>query len=164
MPVLAMHAILSILTQETERYRDYTVLPLEHHAAADSSTDLIGDVHIVDSNGTLFEGYEIKHNIQITSSLIQTSFDKLKTTPVTRFYILTTYHHDDYSQFAPGIQNVAQTHGCQLIVNGVDRTLMYYLRLIGDTREFINKYVSNLETDLSVPFQLKQAWNDIVEG
>lgn len=162
LPVLSIHAILSILARETDRYRNCTVLPLEQHNAADTRTNLIGDVNVVDSNGSLFEGYEIKHNIQITSSLIQTSYEKLEATPVERFYILTTYPHEDYSEFDPDVRRVAQAHGCQLIVNGVDRTLSYYLRLIESTREFVDAYVTNLETDPSITFQLKEAWNEIV--
>ena len=162
LPVLAMHAILSILLNETERYRNCTLLPLEHHTAADARTDLIGDVHITDENDALFEGYEVKHNIPITSSLIENSFEKLKTTPVKRFYILTTYEHDSYSEFTQDIQNVAQTHGCQLILNGVDPTLRYYLRLLNETSRFIDEYVSNLEKDQSVTYHLKQEWNKIV--
>ena len=162
LPVLAMHAILSVLGRETGRYENCTVLPLEHHNTADTRIDLIGDVNINDVNDILFEGYEIKHNIPITSDLIQTSFEKLRTTPVQRFYILTTYPHLDYTEFEPDILRVAQEHGCQLIVNGVDQTLRYYLRIIGNTRDFVDAYVTNLETDPSITFQLKEAWNEIV--
>ena len=162
LPVLAVHAILTILAREVDRYDSCTILPLEHHNTADTRTDLIGDVHILDANNTLFEGYEVKHNIAISSDLIQASFEKLRTTPVQRFYILTTYYHDSYAEFEPDIQQVAQAHGCQLIVNGVDPTLRYYLRLIGSTREFVDAYVTNLETDPSVTFQSKEAWNEIV--
>ena len=49
-----------------------------------------------------------------------------------------------------------------MIVNGVAPTLQYYLRLIGSTREFVDAYVTNLETDPSVTYQIKQAWNEIV--
>ena len=134
------------------------------HTAADRRADLIGDIHILDANDTLFEGYEIKHNIPISSGLIQTSFEKLRNTPVQRFYLLTTYRHDDYSEFEPAIRQVAQAHGCQLIVNGIAPTLRYYLRLIQDPRGFVNEYVSLLETDPAATFQLKQAWNEIVAG
>ena len=162
LPVLGVHAILSVLAREAKRYHNCTVLPLEHHNTADARTDLIGDVHIVDANNTLFEGYEVKHNVPITSALIQTSIEKLRTTPVQRFYILTTYPHNDYADFEPDIQRVAQEHGCELIVNGIDRTLLYYLRLIGNTRDFVDAYVTNLESDPSITFQLKEAWNEIV--
>ena len=163
LPVLAIHAIVSILAPGMERYRNCIILPLEHHNAADTRTDLIGDINIVDGDDALFEGYEIKHNIRITPEIIETSFQKFQTTPVKRFYILTTYPHEDYAEFLPEVRRVAQTHGCQLIVNGVDRTLLYYLRLLRDTGQFINEYVSNVETDPTITFQLKEAWNSIVQ-
>ena len=163
LPVLVMYAILSIVAREFERYRGCTVLPLEQQNAA-AQANLIGDVNVVDTNGMLFEGYEIKHNIPITAELIRTSYEKFRGVPVPRFYILTTYPHADYAEFEPDIRRIAQTHGCQLIVNGVDRTLYYYLRLIGNTGAFLDAYVTSLENDPSVTFQLKEAWNAIVAG
>ena len=162
LPILAIHSAMTIIAQEFERYTNYTVLPLEHHNTADFRTDLIGDVNIVDANNDLFEGYEIKHNIPISSSLIQTSLDKFRGTQVQRFYILTTYHHDSYAEFEPDIQRIAQAQGTQLIVNGVYPTLRYYLRLIKSTDEFVSGYVSRLQTDPSVTYQMKEAWNEII--
>ena len=164
LPVLAMHAVLVILARELDRYRDCRVLPLERHTTADSRTNLIGDIHVLDADETLFEAYEIKHGIPITAGMIQDSFEKLRVTPVRRFYILTTHSRADYSEFDPDVRRIAATHGCQLILNGVDQTLLYYLRLIRETREFIHQYVSNLESDESVSFQLKEAWNRIAQS
>lgn len=162
LPVLAVHSILTVLTRETERYRNCCLLPLEAHTSADSRSSLVGDINILDKNGTFFEGYEIKHNVPISTELIQTSFQKIKTTPVKVFYILTTYIHENYDEFKPSVEYIAQSHGCQLIVNGVDRTLLYYLRLVGDTRSFIDQYVSHLETDDAITYELKDNWNKIV--
>ena len=164
LPVLALHAILTVLASETERYRGCEVLALESHTAADARSRMIGDVNIVDAERRLFEGYEIKHGIQISESLIQDSFKKLQTTPVDRFYILTTYPHEDYAEFDDIIRRVGQIHGCQLIVNGVLPTLKYYLRLIGSTRSFIDAYVSHLEKDSVISYQIKEKWNRIVES
>ncbi len=161
LPVLAVHAILSVLSRELNRYSECKLLPLEAHTTADSRSNLIGDISVIDGNDTLFEGYEIKHNVPISSELIRSSFAKLQTTPVKVFYILTTYPHDNYDEFRNDIELVAKTHGCQLIVNGVDRTLLYYLRLIGDTRSFIDAYVSHLETDAAITFDLKEYWNQL---
>ncbi len=162
LPVLAMHAILTVLARETERYRNCQLLPLEAHTSADSRSHLVGDINVLDGNGTFFEGYEIKHNVPINTELIQTSFQKIKTTLVKVFYILTTYSHENYEAFKPEIDHIAHSHGCQLIVNGVDRTLLYYLRLVGDTRSFIDQYVSHLENDDAITFELKNNWNKIV--
>ena len=164
LPVLAIHAVLGILGRETSRYRNHIVLPLEPHNAADTRTNLIGDVNVVDANGVMFEGYEIKHGIPVTQDLIDTSFAKIQTTPVQRYYILTTFPHSDYAEFDPAIRRVAQSHGCQLIINGVDQTLKYYLRLVGDAREFVDAYVTHLESDPSITFALKEAWNQVVSG
>ena len=76
--------------------------------------------------------------------------------------MLTTYPHEDYSEFDADIQHIAQSHGCQFIVNGVDRTLLYYLRLIGDPSDFVDEYVTHLESDSSITFVLKEGWNAIV--
>ena len=160
--MLALHAIVSVLVREVERYRGCKLLPLQAHTTADSRSDLIGDIIIVDAEESVFEAYEIKHNVRITSELINATFGKLQTTPVQRFYILTTYPHESYDEFEHEILRVAQSHGCQLIVNGVDRTLLYYLRLIGSTRSFIDAYVTHLESDSVVNFQLKERWNQIV--
>ncbi len=164
LPVLALHAMLSVLLRETERYRACKLLALESHTTADSRSDHIGDIVILDADDAVFEGYEIKHNVRVTSDLIQTSFEKLRTTPARRFYILTTFPHESYDEFDADIRHIAQTHGCQLIVNGVDRTLLYYLRLIGSTRSFIDAYVTHLESDPVVNFQLKDRWNEIVSS
>ena len=161
LPVLALHAIMTALCRELERYSGCKLLPLEAHTTADSRSKLIGDINILDSKNTLFEGYEIKHKVPIASDLIRTSFAKLQTTPVKVFYILTTYPHLSYDEFKPDIDLIAKTHGCQLIVNGVDRTLLYYLRLIDDTRSFIDAYVSLLESDAAITYDLKEYWNQL---
>lgn len=162
LPVLAIHAVLRIMARETERYDNCRILPLESHTTSDKRADRIGDIVIVDSEGDLFEGYEIKHNIPVTSDMIRTSYEKFKTTPVKRFYILTTHRHDDYAEFNSDIERVATEHGCQLVVNGVDRTLLYYLRLVNDVNEFVEEYASSFRDDQSVTLRLKKGWNDIV--
>ena len=164
LPTLAIHAILTVLAREADRYENCEVLPLEHHNAADSRTRSIGDVSVADAEGNPFEGYEIKHNIRITHNLVSDSVEKFRTTPVQRYYILTTHIREDYSEFDERIKQVADSHGCQLIVNGVEHTLLYYLRLIKGTRDFVNEYVSNVETDPSISFDLKMAWNEIVQS
>ena len=164
LPTLAIHAILTVMAREMDRYENCEVLPLEHHNAADSRTRSIGDVGVADAEGNPFEGYEIKHNILITHSLVRDSVEKFRTTPVQRYYILTTHTREDCSEFDAHIKQVADSHGCQLIVNGVERTLLYYLRLIKGTRDFVNEYVSNVETDPSISFELKMAWNEIVRS
>ena len=164
LPVLAIHTIMGLLVQETERYQGCALLPLERSSLALRRKNLIGDVNIVDADYRLFESYLIKHKTRINSKLIQPAVERLASSSARRFYVLNTHCRQDYSKFDGYTQHVSRIYGRQLIFDSVDRTLMYYLRLIEDTTRFVDEYVSNLETDPSVTFQLKQAWNEIVQG
>ena len=162
LPVLAIHSAMSIIAQEFERYEGCTVLTPKYRAIAKSRKDLIANVHIFDANDMLFEGYAVKHNICINSRLIQAYFEKILTTTARRFYILTTHQRSSYIEFEPEIQRIDREHGRELIVDGVYPTLRRYLRLMGSTSEFVDAYATHLETDPSVTFQIKEAWNEIV--
>lgn len=70
----------------------------------------------------------------------------------------------DWDAIEEEIQRISQIHGCQVIVNGVYTTLKYYLRLLKDPAEFIDRYVELLESDETIKFQHKTVWNDIISG
>ena len=124
----------------------------------------IGDIDVNNENGTAFEGVEIKHEIQISRQLIADAYEKFKIYNTDRYYLLTTANMDsaDWEQIDNEIQRIAQIHGCQVIVNGVYTTLKYYLRLLTDPAEFIDKYVELLKTDATIKYQHKVAWNEII--
>lgn len=52
-------------------------------------------------------------------------------------------------------------HGCQVIVNGVYSTLRYYLRLLKNPAEFIERYAELLQSDEDVKYPQQMAWNEI---
>lgn len=62
------------------------------------------------------------------------------------------------------IEKIKNEHGCQVIINGVFPTLKYYLRLIENTDDFMDRYLYNLENDTEINFEHKLAWNNIVKG
>jgi len=41
-------------------------------------------------------------------------------------------------------------------------SLKYYLRLLSDTSEFIEKYVNLIENDTALKFEHKKEWNNII--
>lgn len=51
-----------------------------------------------------------------------------------------------------------------IIVNGVYTTLKYYLRLVTDPAEFIDRYVELLKEDETIKFPHKAAWNEIISN
>jgi len=163
LPVLAIQAIYSCLINELNRYKDKILLPLEEHTSADARSGRIGDIEIVNKNNTPFEALEIKFGIEITKQLVSDVYSKIKSTQVDRYYILSTsgVKEAEKDKIATEIQRIKNLHGCQVIVNGVLQTLEYYLRLLTNTKEFINYYVELLEKDNSIKFEHKEKWNNI---
>lgn len=164
LPTLAVYAAYQCMMGQVARYNDKTLCPLESHNSADSQSGRIGDIDVDNENGSAFEGVEIKHEIPITAQLVADAYEKFKVHNTDRYYLLTTANMDaaDWEAIDTEVSRIAQIHGCQVIVNGVYTTLKYYLRLMNDPAEFIDKYVELLKHDESVKFQHKTAWNELI--
>ncbi|MBQ8064658.1 MAG: hypothetical protein IJ200_03255 [Prevotella sp.] len=164
LPVLAVYAAYQCMMKQVMRYSDKTLCPLESHNSADKQSGRIGDIDVNDANGRAFEGVEIKHEIQITSGLVSDAYEKFKGQPTDRYYLLTTANMDsaEWELIESETQRISNIHGCQIIVNGVYSTLKYYLRLLKDPAEFIDKYVELLKCDETIKFQHKTVWNELV--
>ncbi len=166
LPTLAIYAAYQCMMGQVARFNDKQLCPLESHNSADTQSGRIGDIDVNNENGTAFEGVEIKHEIQITARLVRDAYEKFKVYNTDRYYLLTTANMDsaDWDAIETEIQRIAQIHGCQVIVNGVYTTLKYYLRLVTDPAEFIDRYVELLKVDETIKFQHKAAWNDIISN
>ena len=164
LPTLALYAAYECMMSEVFRYRDKYLCTLESHTSADKQSGRIGDIDVNYEGGGAFEGVEIKHGIVITRQLITDAYEKFKVFSTDRYYLLTTANMDnaDWIGINEEIERIAGIHGCQVIVNGVYATLRYYLRLLDDPADFIDKYVDLLKADETVKFQHKTAWNDAV--
>ncbi len=166
LPVLAIYAAYQCMMEQVARYEGKTLCPLESHTSADKRSDRIGDIDINYANGEAFEGVEIKHEKQITGQLVTDAYEKFKVFRTDRYYLLTTANMDnaDWESINKEIKRIANVHGCQVIVNGVYTTLKYYLRLLRDPADFIDRYVELLKTDEALKFAHKDAWNGIVNA
>ena len=164
LPTLAIYAAYQCMMGQVARYKDKTLCPLESHNSADSRSGRIGDIDINNENGSAFEGVEIKHEIPITAQLVADAYEKFKIHNTNRYYLLTTANMDsaDWEAIDKEVARISQIHGCQVIVNGVYTTLKYYLRLMNDPAEFIDKYVELMKIDETIKFQHKTTWNDLV--
>ena len=165
LPVLAFYAIYGCLINEAKRFEKKQLLPIESHTSADSRSGRIGDIEIIDENKRAFEAVEVKHGITISLQLVLDAYSKFQTTPVNRYYILSTApqaEKDEWEKIQAEIQRIKNVHGCQLIVNGIMPSLKYYLRLLDNTFEFIDKYVNLLENDTALKFEHKDRWNKII--
>lgn len=165
LPVLAFYAIYECLINEAKRFENKQLLPIESHTSADARSGRIGDIEIIDENNRAFEAVEVKHGITISMQLVLDAYSKFQTTAVNRYYILSTAPQadkDEWDKIQAEIQRIKNVHGCQLIVNGIMPSLKYYLRLLDNTFEFIDKYVNLLENDTALKFEHKEKWNKII--
>ena len=167
LPVLVIHAIYTCVMPESERYHGYSLTPLQSHKAADARTGAIGDIEIFDDHANIFEAFEIKHAIPVDKEIIRTAYDKFRSFPsLKRYYILTTADscggQDVESQAM--IRRIRDSHGAEVIVNGVVPTIKYFLRLLKNPASIFPAYVHLLEIDPTITYEHKQTWNDIVIG
>lgn len=164
LPTLAIYASYQCMMTQVARYAEKKLCPLESHNSADAQSGRIGDIDINNENGSAFEGVEIKHEIPITRQLVADAYEKFKIHNTDRYYLLTTANMNaaDWDSIEEEIRRISQIHGCQVIVNGVYSTLKYYLRLMKDPAEFIDRYVELLKVDETVKFQHKVTWNNLV--
>jgi len=165
LPVLAIYAIYETLLPEVKRFSGCTLLPLESHTSADRQSGRMGDVDVVDATEEPFEAVEVKHQITISRDMLETAYEKFRGTKMKRYYILSTasVNQEEADAIEQRIQDIKNTHGCQVIVNGIYATLRYYLRLLDDPILFIQSYTRVLGTDASVKYEHKKAWNVLVE-
>ncbi len=165
LPVLALYAIYARMVDEMARYEGSKLLPLERHTTADIRSGAIGDIQ-VNKGEEPFEGVEVKSEKPITAAMVNELERKFTGKQISRYYILTT--HDQYilpqdnDSVNDAILRIEQLTGCQIIVNGLTRTLWYYLRLLGDPSLVLREYQRLLEADEDIRAELKTCWNAIL--
>jgi DNA (cytosine-5)-methyltransferase 1 len=91
LPVLALHAVYSVIVPELKRYNHKSVRPLEEHSAADSQTGSLGDIEVSDDiSGEIFEAVEVKFGMPISEAVIAGVQEKVMDKTIARYYVLTT--------------------------------------------------------------------------
>ena len=163
LPVVAVHSIYQLIVNEFDSYRDLSLKPMDHHNSADARTGTIGDIEIVDKDGTTVEAVEVKHNIKINSRITQDARGKILSSNVKRYYILTTHSDCKFidSEMEAIIEKVYLSHGCQTIVNGVFDSIKYYLRLVSEPSDFLKCYKDNLLKSDDVTMVHLKKWEEI---
>ena len=165
LPVLALYAIYKVLLSEVQRYNGKGLKDLKPHSAADSQTGAIGDIEVVNPDGSIFEAVEVKHDISITKAIVNHAKQKIRGSQVDRYYILTTYpQHEPSDDIMEEVENAKKMLGCQMIVNGVIPTIKYYLRLLSNPDAVLPEYVKVLASDRTVKFEHRDIWNKIATG
>lgn len=166
LPVLALHAIYSVMVPELRRYAGKTVKSLNEHSAADSQTGSIGDIEVSDDETTeIFEAIEVKHNLTITEAIAADVQLKVMDKAIARYYILTTHQNCEPDEGARRIiDNIKAVYDCQVIANGVMPSIRYYLRLLDDPSAVFPAYVELLQMDKAIAHEHRTGWNEVVMG
>jgi len=164
LPTLAVYSVYQCMVKELKRYKGMVLMQLEEHTSSDKSSGRVGDIEIRDTEGRVFEAVEIKHGVPINSQLVRDAYEKFKSHPIQRYYLLTTAdkYQTDIEDIIEEISKILKIHGCQVIVNGIYPSLKYYLRLLHNPYDFIDNYVENLKRDKSIKYEHKLKWNEIV--
>lgn len=166
LPVVAFYSIYECLMDEMGRFKNKKLDKLASHTSCDRSSKATGDIVIRDkSTNDLYEVIEVKFEIAPNQIMINDAYEKFKTEPVQRYYVLSTSHADEEEQLKidEEIIKIREEHGCQVIVNGVFPSLKYYLRLLENTDKFMSRYVTNLQENTELDFEHKIAWNRVLE-
>lgn len=165
LPTLAIYAAYQCMVKEMKRFQGKRLMPLEEHTSSDRSSGRVGDIEIRDAEDNVFEAVEIKHGITINPQLIRDAYEKFKSNPIQRYYLLSTVEDIQESEdINKELSRISKIHGCQVIINGIYPSLKYYLRLLHNTYDFIDNYVENLKGDKTIKFEHKLKWNEIVSG
>jgi DNA (cytosine-5)-methyltransferase 1 len=160
LPVIAIYSLYQIMVKELDRYKNKKLKALKSHLAADVRAGEIGDIEVVDEKNRFFEGVEIKLGKPITADMVNDSYEKFKAIQVNRYYLLTTadpfVEEKEKEDLKKVIDKIRKQHGCEVIVNGVIKSIKYYLRLIGNPEDFIKAYTENLKYDVSTGTEIKE--------
>lgn len=164
LPVLAFYAIYQMLLNEVKRYENCTLADLGSHTASDKTSKSSGDIEVL-KNDKYYETVEVKLDKAIDANMVRVAIKKIHKFNLTRYYILSNVgiNQDELVAIQKLIDETKEKHGCQIIINGILPTIKYYLRLVNDTEEFLNRYANLIEADKELKIIHKEKWNEIIQ-
>lgn len=164
LPVIAIYSVYECIVDELVRFNGKYLENLASHTSSDRRSGAAGDIMIRNKDDEeIYEVIEVKFGIDIDFQMVNLAYNKIKSTNIQRYYILTTGKIDDDNEINELIKKAQNEHGVQIILNGIFPTIKYYLRLIKNTDEFINNYIENLESNTELNYEHKESWNKILE-
>ena len=167
LPVIAIYTIYQIFIKNIKLYENKILKPLKTHTTSDRYVGF-GDIEVYNSNGTPFEVVEIKHNIPIDKMMVRDVLKKVKGTNIKKYYILTTAEpnfQDPNKEIFDLVHLIKQKYDIEIIPNGIYPSLKYYLRLVPDLKDFLDRYTENLKSEFKKTADIKEfhikGWMDI---
>lgn len=164
LPVLAFYAIYKSLITEVGRYKGCELVPLGSHTASDRTSKSAGDIQVMKKD-KVFEAVEVKLDKIVDMNTARIAYEKIVKFNPERYYILSHIGivEKDREEIEKLIEEIKDTHGCQLIVNGLLYTLKYYLRLISNPKAFFNEYIELVENDTELKIIHKTKLRELIK-
>lgn len=169
LPVVAIYTIYQLLLENVRMYKNKKLLPLKSHTISDRYMGY-ADVEIYDSANNPFEMVEVKHKIPIDKTMILDVLDKIKGSTIKRYFILTTATPNfkgSKTDITKIVRKIKIDFDKDLIPNGIIPSLKYYLRLVPDLKEFLEKYTVNLVDEFKQGSDVKvfhiEEWKNIIQ-
>lgn len=99
------------------------------------------------------------------------AYEKIKDIPIERYYILTTAEPNikrgEEKKVLQLVNEIRKNHGCEIVINGLIHSLKYYLRLVQNLDEFMDRYSKNIKIEASISTIIKlehlEKWNEIIK-
>lgn len=165
-PVLAIQAIYQCLVNELARFKGTTLRNPPNRHTGNDKKGWIGDIQVDRADETPFEAVEVKAGQQITSGMLWALPAKFRGQSVNRYYILSTemtyIAEEDLEEVNEAVREVRQKTGCQIIVNGLNRSLWYYLRMIENPDLFLEYYTLQVQNDKDTKDEHRELWAAIL--
>ena len=166
LPVIAVYSILKLL-EGIGRYENCELKDLESHTASDKTSQTTGDIEIIRHN-KIFEAFEIKHGIKISSDMISRIKEKIyefSLIPL-RYYVLSTagIKEIDRLKIQSMILTVREKTGCSIICDDLLRTIQYFCRIVLSPERFLDIYGEFLENDVEIKKEHKEVFNEIIKN
>jgi DNA (cytosine-5)-methyltransferase 1 len=172
LPVIAIYSLMQSVMGYIVKYNGKILGDLKPHTASDKTSHSLGDIEILNNDGTRYEVFEIKHNILLTKSHIEDIGVKILNSTennLEKYYILTTSKPDIHPKELEDIKKYCteflKEHNVEIIPNSVIFTIKYYLRM-GDPEEFIEIFTKNLTELFMNDANIKEdhiiKWKDIL--
>jgi DNA (cytosine-5)-methyltransferase 1 len=130
--------------------------------AADRKAGTVGDVVVLQA-GMPFEAVEVKHGVPIATIHVVEAIAKLETAAARRYFILSTagIAESDREEIVDLSAQFRKSNGCEIVTDGVIESIRYYLRLLDDPVEFVNRYATLVQEDSDLGYEHRTAWNEI---
>ncbi len=154
--VLLAYSLYTLL-MDSRRYQNKFLLPLHDPEGLSHGFAGIGDIAISDENGDLYECIEIVVGASLSAAFVAEAYAKVQTHAPRRFCLLTLdtfsstkLSRQDLEAIRKLTQNIYRTHGCEVTVDGLMRTLNSGLRFLAEPADFLAVYQQALQEDVAL--------------